>query len=31
MNITSQTMIFKKNEIIEELKKVKYIDLEDLV
>ena len=31
MNIISQTLIDKKNEILEELKFVKYNDLEDLV
>ena len=31
MNISYQTLILKKNEIIEEIKKPKYNDLEDLV
>ena len=31
MNINYQTLILKKNEILEELKNVKYNDLEDLV
>ena len=31
MNIKYQTLIIKKNEILEELKNVKYNDLEDLV
>ena len=31
MNINYQTLILKKNEILEEVKNVKYNDLEDLV
>ena len=31
MNISYQTLILKKNEILEELKNVKYKDLKDLV
>ena len=31
MNINYQTLILKKNEIAEEMKKLKYNDLEDLV
>ena len=31
MNISYQTLILKKNEILEELRKVKYNDLKDLV
>ena len=31
MNIKYRTLVFKKNEILEELKKAKYNDLEDLV
>ena len=31
MNINYQTLILKKNEILEELKKIEYNDLEDLV
>ena len=31
MNISYQTLILKKNEILEELKNVKYNDLKDLV
>ena len=31
MNINSQTLILKKNEILEELKNAKYNDLGDLV
>ena len=31
MNINYQTLIIKKNEILEELKKAKYNDTEDLV
>ena len=31
MNISYQTLILKKNEILEELKNVKHNDLEDLV
>ena len=31
MNINYQTLILKKNEILEESKNVKYNDLEDLV
>ena len=31
MNISYQTLILKKNEILEELRNVKYIDLKDLL
>ena len=31
MNINYQILILKKNEILEDLKKAKYNDLEDLV
>ena len=31
MNIKYQTLILKKNEILDELRNVKYNDLEDLV
>ena len=31
MNINYQTLILKKNEILEELKNFKYKDLEDMV
>ena len=31
MNISYQILILKKNEILEELRNVKYNDLEDLV
>ena len=31
MNINYQTLILEKKEILEELKNVKYNDLEDLV
>ena len=31
MNVSYQTLILKKNEILEELKNVKYNDLKDLV
>ena len=31
MNINYQNLILKKNEILKELKNVKYNDLEDLV
>ena len=31
MNISYRTLILKKNEILEELRNVKYNDLKDLV
>ena len=31
MNISYQTLLLKKNEILEQLKNVKYNDLKDLI